>query len=96
MGSNVPEEERQDPSDTRAFDGTFEGTRQRQILLGLELEPAERLRWLERTMAELRALKGRAGQAGLAPIEKAPSLRGSVLEADDIVDSIDVAWDANK
>ncbi len=62
MGSNVPEEELAGVADSPEFDGTFEGTRQRQILLGLELEPAERLRWLERTMAELRALKGRAGK----------------------------------
>lgn len=52
----------QGPSDGAPFDGTFEGTRRRQILLGLEIEPAERLRWLERTMAELRALQGRATQ----------------------------------
>ena len=38
--------------------------------------------------------RGRA-VARLVPIEKAPSLRGSVLEADDIVDPIDVAWEAN-
>ena len=56
-------EVRQGPSDCAPFDGTFEGTRRRQILLGLEIAPAERLRWLERTMAELRALKGRATQA---------------------------------
>ncbi|MEO8035319.1 MAG: hypothetical protein ABI837_12865 [Acidobacteriota bacterium] len=42
------------------FDGSFEGARRRQVLLGLGLEPAERLRWLERTMAELRSLQGRA------------------------------------
>ena len=58
----MSEEERQDASDSPEFNGTFEGTRRRQILLGLDLEPAERLRWLERNMAELRALKGRAGQ----------------------------------
>lgn len=39
--------------------------------------------------------RGRA-VAKLVPIEKAPSLRGSVLEADDIVDPIDVVWEANK
>ena len=39
--------------------------------------------------------RGRA-VARLVPIEKAPSLRGSVLEADDIVDPIDVTWEANK
>ena len=39
--------------------------------------------------------RGRA-VARLVPIEKAPSLRGSVLEADDIVEPIDVKWEANK
>ena len=48
---------RLDPDD---FDGSFEANRRRQWLLGLELEPVERLRWLERTMAEMRKLVGRA------------------------------------
>lgn len=39
--------------------------------------------------------RGRA-VARLVPIEKAPSLRGSVLAADDIVDPVDVEWEANK
>jgi prevent-host-death family protein len=39
--------------------------------------------------------RGRA-VARLVPIEKAPSLRGSVLAADDIVDPVDVVWKANK
>ena len=42
------------------YDGSFEGTRLRQIRLGLELDPVGRLRWLETTMAELRALQGKA------------------------------------
>jgi len=42
------------------FDGTFEGTRRRQDLAGLELTPAERLRWLEKRMTELLKLKGKA------------------------------------
>ncbi len=48
------------PANRSSFDATFEGTRLRQILLGLELDPAERLEWLERTMVELRALQGKA------------------------------------
>ena len=40
------------------FDGSFEGTRRRQMLLGLEMTPIERLRWLDRRMAELRKLQG--------------------------------------
>jgi hypothetical protein len=43
------------------FDGTFEGTRRRQDLAGLELTYTERLRWLEERMTELLKLKGRAG-----------------------------------
>jgi len=39
--------------------------------------------------------RGRA-VARLVPIEKAPSLRGSVLQADDIIEPIDVAWESNK
>ena len=42
------------------LDATFEGTRRRQMLLGLELDYAGRLRWLDRRMAELRKLQGRA------------------------------------
>jgi len=39
-----------------AFDGSFSGNRQRQILAGLQLDPTDRLRWLERTLAELQRL----------------------------------------
>jgi hypothetical protein len=42
------------------FDGTFDGTMRRQILLGLELDYTARLRWLERTMRELVRLRGLA------------------------------------
>ena len=37
--------------------GTFEATRQRQIRLGLELTPLERLQWLEARRAELAHLR---------------------------------------
>ena len=46
--------------DADAFDRGFEGHRRRQARLGLSLSPAERLRWLEETMEELRGLLGRA------------------------------------
>jgi prevent-host-death family protein len=39
--------------------------------------------------------RGRA-VARVVPIEKAPSLQGSVLQADDIVEPLDVAWESNK
>jgi hypothetical protein len=38
----------------------FEAHHRRQARLGLQLSPAERLRWLERSMEELRKLVGRA------------------------------------
>ena len=46
--------------DAGEFDRGFEGHRRRQIRRDLQLSPAERLRWLERTMEELRRLLGRA------------------------------------
>ena len=42
------------------FDRGFDGHWRRQVRLGLTLTPAQRLRWLERTMEELRPLVGRA------------------------------------
>ncbi len=42
------------------FDRGFDGHRRRQARLGLRLSPAERLRWLEETMDELRGLVRRA------------------------------------
>jgi hypothetical protein len=44
------------------FDRGFDGHARRQARMGLRLTPAERLRWLERTMEELRRLVGRAKQ----------------------------------
>jgi hypothetical protein len=44
------------------LDWGFEGHRRRQAKLGLGLSPAERLRWLEESMEELRKLVGRARQ----------------------------------
>jgi len=40
------------------FDGSFEATRRRQVRLGLQLDHAARLRWLEERMTELIRLKG--------------------------------------
>ena len=42
------------------FDNGHSGHQRRQARLGLALTPAERLRWLEETMKEMRALLGRA------------------------------------
>ena len=42
------------------FDRGFEGHWRRQVRLGLALTPAQRLRWLEQIMDELRPLVGRA------------------------------------
>jgi hypothetical protein len=38
----------------------FEGARRHHIRLGLQMTPAERLRWLEDTVAEMRQLQGLA------------------------------------
>lgn len=40
----------------------FDGTRRHHIRLGLRLTPAERLRWLEETVNEMRRLQGLARQ----------------------------------
>jgi hypothetical protein len=52
-----------------AFDRGFDGHWRRQVRLGLGLTPAQRLRWLEQTMEELRPLVGRARLAK-PPFEK--------------------------
>lgn len=41
---------------------SFEAHHRRQVRLGLRLSPAQRLRWLEQSMEELRKLVGRARQ----------------------------------
>jgi hypothetical protein len=48
------------PTVPARFDRGFDGHWRRQVRLGLALTPAQRLRWLERTMEELRPLVGRA------------------------------------
>jgi len=47
---------------TGEFDRGHDGHWRRQVRLGLDLTPAERLRWLERTVSELRQVQGRARQ----------------------------------
>ncbi len=50
-----------DPKDrTTAFPRGFDDHRRAQAGIGLRLTPAERLRWLEETMAVLRRWRGRA------------------------------------
>lgn len=49
-----------DSRNAEGFDRGFEGHWRRQVRRGLTLTPAERLRWLEQTMEELRQLVGRA------------------------------------
>lgn len=55
---------RTEPGTTRAgdsgWDRGWDGHFRRQVRRGLELTPAERLRWLEQTMEELRGWVGRA------------------------------------
>lgn len=43
-------------------DWDFEGARRHHIRRGLTLTPAERLRWLEETVDEMRRLQGLARQ----------------------------------
>lgn len=45
------------------FPRGFDGHRRAQAGLGLRLTPAQRLRWLEETMATLRRWRGRARTA---------------------------------
>lgn len=47
----------------------FDGHRRAQAGLGLGLTPAERLRWLEETMATLRRWRGRATKVAAAAAE---------------------------
>jgi hypothetical protein len=49
-----------EPASPEGHDWTYEEHRRRQTRRGLEMTPAERLRWLEETMAELRAIQGHA------------------------------------
>jgi hypothetical protein len=53
----------------------FDGHRRAQAGLGLRLTPAERLRWLEETMAALRRWRGRARAAigGSSPDTQRPA-----------------------
>lgn len=58
------------PGDNGGFDQGYEGHARRQACVGLRLTPAERLRWLERTMDELRRVVGRARQGeGHGPLQ---------------------------
>jgi hypothetical protein len=57
----MPEEDRKPATDVRdGFDHGYDGHRDRQARIGLSMTPAERLRWLEETMEEMRRLLGRA------------------------------------
>lgn len=53
--------------DSTEFDATFEATQRRQVLAGLELDPAGRLRWLEERMTELFRLQGLARPSSTRP-----------------------------
>jgi hypothetical protein len=56
-------DERGEPREAAGFDRGFDGHWRRQVRRGLALTPAQRLRWLEQTMQELRPLVGRARRA---------------------------------
>jgi hypothetical protein len=59
MNQRDPNGRVREPTDS-GFDAGFDGHRRRQATMGLRLTPAERLRWLEQTMEELRRIGGRA------------------------------------
>ena len=63
-------EPREIQSDSKEDSWDFEGTRRHHIRLGLRLTPAERLRWLEETVDEMRLLQGLARQG--QKVEEAP------------------------
>jgi hypothetical protein len=52
--------ERTEPDQQSDPDWDFDGARRQHLLRGLRMTPAERLRWLEETVAEMRQLQGRA------------------------------------
>lgn len=57
------DERKRGPASPQGHDWSYEEHRRRQTRRGLEMTPAERLHWLEETMAELRELQGRARRA---------------------------------
>jgi hypothetical protein len=58
------------PDPDRTWDRDHEEHRRRQARLGLKLTPAERLRWLETTMATMRGWVGRAREGRPLPPEE--------------------------
>jgi hypothetical protein len=58
-------DDQKSPDDNGGFDRGYEGHARRQACLALRLTPAERLRWIEQTMEELRRVVGRAGRGRL-------------------------------
>ncbi len=61
------------------FDWTEAGHMRRQALVGLSMTPAERLRWLEETVAYMRRILGRArsGRPAGAPTDPGAASRKS-------------------
>lgn len=56
----MPEPPNRDRSADPLLGWDFEGTRRQNLRLGLKMSPAERLRWLEETVEEMRSLQGLA------------------------------------
>jgi len=63
---------REKPAADDVWPRGFEGHRRAQVLMGLRLTPAERLRWLEDTMETLRRWQGRATAPRKAVNRKLP------------------------
>lgn len=57
-------------NDQESWGATFEETRLRQMLLGLEMTPLERLRWLDQRRAELQRLSRAMSKASADPEAK--------------------------
>ena len=56
----MPDRNSDGPGRDDGFDQGFEEHRRNQIRRGLLLTPAERLRWLQRSVAKMRRLLGKA------------------------------------
>jgi len=77
----MTDRERKTPSDpVDPYAWSYEAHAERQARLGLQLTPAERLRWLEETNAMMRDLLGKARSAAAAPISPRPSDEGKTTD----------------
>jgi len=62
-GRSVSKMSEANERDGDGWDTGYDGHQRRQARLGLSMTPAERLAWLERKLAEMRGLLGKATAA---------------------------------